>query len=222
MSVKKLLVLSAAGLASVVASSAIAGGPDVAPPPAPVQGLYIDGAVGYALADWESNFAASFWRGGKGSYAAGGDIGYQWSQYLGAETGWYYVGGNSVTSTDAGVVNQATMNTSWFGYVAAKMTVPLTMMAEGMDAFGKAGVAYRYTTIKAGTFAAGAINFPSTTTDWLPYFALGLTYHINPEWSVNGQYQYVGSGSNVTIAGITNKIPSYNVFTLGVGYFYAM
>ena len=50
MSVKKYFGLTAVGIASLVATSAMAGGPDVAPAP-DYSGFYVDGDVGWAGSD---------------------------------------------------------------------------------------------------------------------------------------------------------------------------
>jgi len=89
MSIKKLLVLAAAGVAS---SAALAGGPvkytAPAAMPAPVNnntGVYIEGLGGYnryALSDVTPASDDSNWNHGSGNWAFGADIGYQFQQFF--------------------------------------------------------------------------------------------------------------------------------------------
>ena len=78
MSVMKKLILGAAGLASVVmTSAAVAGGPDVPPPPSD-NGVYIEGHVGYARVNWAGVYrpVGLFNLNNRGGVTFGFDVGY--------------------------------------------------------------------------------------------------------------------------------------------------
>lgn len=195
MSVKKLLVLSAAGLASVAAVAAFAGGPDVAPAPVPApsyQGFYVQGDVGYAYTPWQNLFGAGTFS--ENFFAVGGDIGYQWSRYLAVEFGGFWHN----NTTFAGVTLS-----DWFLFSALKLMAPLPWI-DGVDIYGKAGAAYRRISVSFGGFSAN---------NWFvrPLFALGLQYNINDAWFAKVQWMYVDGVNRFAI-------PSTNQFTVGLGY----
>src|SRR3990167_6517082 len=152
MSVKKLLVLTAASLAAIGATAAMAGGPDhMAMPSEPAfqNSIYLDGHVGYTQSNWtdfNSNNVTGVratslttpTKNGKGGTVGGVDLGYNITQHIAAETGWFYIPQvKSVgTGNTVGDISQATNTTakgnSWFAYMAAKLSVPVM---ENFDLF---------------------------------------------------------------------------------------
>ena len=203
MSVKKLLLLIAAGATSIAMTSALAGGPDVAPPPAPMAsdtGVYLTGNVGYARVNWRGVFGPKFSRRGKGGFAYGFDLGYQWNQYLAAELGWFYL--PKVRVSAGGQIK------SWFAYLAAKLMAPV---GDNFNVFLKGGVAYR------------RIRLPSGRANvWRPLFGGGFMYTFNQSWMFNVQYLYVGAGSRALVSGAFFQTPAAHVFTAGLGYMFAV
>lgn len=205
MSVKKLLVLSAAGVAALGSVAAVAGGPDVQPMPAPsYQGFYIQGDIGYAVSNWRGVFNAAGLpvtssTNGSGGFAVGGSVGYQWSRYLAAEFGGFY---NSRTTIN-GIVNNNAFSvrfTNWFLYLAAKLMAPLPWV-DNLDIYVKGGLAYRVVDVTNGN-----------NNDYLrPLAAVGLQYNINDQWYVKGQWMHVTGVSS-------NRVPPIDQFTFGVGY----
>lgn len=245
MSVKNLLVLSAAALTVVGASAALAGGPDhmamAAAAPASQNSVYVDLHAGYAQSNWTENntngvmggsrssvgglFAPS--SNGKGGFTGAADLGYNFTQNVALEAGWFYlpeVKGN-VTSIGRGVAaagSTAKVN-SWFAYTAAKLSVPVM---ENVDLFGKVGVAYRELSydVPATVSALGATG---TGNYWSPIFGAGLEYTLG-SWLVGAQYTYLPSNeavnralsSSTTLAGCgaPNAAPDVNLYTAFLGY----
>lgn len=206
MSVKKLLVLSAAGLASVAAVAAFAGGPDVAPAPAPVpapsyQGLYIQGDVGYAYVPFGNTYGLGL---KNNFFTVGGDLGYQFTQHLAAEAGGFWHNNTSVR----GPFGSNLKITDWYLFLAGKLMAPLPWV-DNVKVFGKAGVAFRRVgeNLQFLGFSFGSTNH------WFvrPLFGLGLQYNINDAWFTKVQWVYVDGVNRFSV-------PAINQFTLGLGY----
>lgn len=224
MSVKKLLLLGAAGIASLGMTAALAGGPDMAP--APDSGVYVGVSAGYAIHDIRSDMGsvtpstAIAWNDrARGGFSFGADIGYQFNRYVAAEFGYWYLPDARATLTARpgfAFLNTATTIKSYALYLAAKVMVPLY---DSLDVFMKGGLAYRNST---GVPALNAIGvglrttvptFESKTIE--PMFAGGLAYHFDENWSVNVQYTYLGSVDR-------SQIPAAHIFTGGVEYMFAL
>lgn len=233
MSVKKLLVLTAASLAAMGATAALAGGPDhMAMPSEPAfeNSVYVDGHLGYTQSNWtdfNSNNVMGVWGSslyspsthGKGGFTGGADLGYNITQHIAVEGGWFYVpkvtgngtgtsvGGNSYTTTGAYVK-------SWFAYTAAKLTVPVM---DNFDLFGKVGVAYRALSYSPNTISGVTGNGHY----WAPVFGTGLQYNWG-SWMLGAQYTYLPGNSEVnpgnTSFGAPNAAPEINMYTGFLGY----
>ena len=105
MSIKKLLLLSAAGALAVVSSGAFAGGPDMGPPvehsmfsPA----IYLELNGGYDWYNWQdfaNQVTTAFfpgpssvsWLNKNGGWVGGADVGFDITKFLGVEVGAYYL-----------------------------------------------------------------------------------------------------------------------------------
>ena len=226
MSVKKLLILTAAGVASVGLTAAIAGGPTDMAPPAPVAAsyFYVEGNVGYASQD----FAGSPFMGGpgavgvlgpgsQGGWAYGADIGYMFNQYVGAEVGWTYLPRFGSTSTGSAVPGSFILRSTNGTWIVLKLVAPLT---ENLDAFVKAGLGYRYGRI---IWLAPAVVSSSRMEELRPLFAAGGTYNIGQEWMASVQFMHFMGGTTYNSMGAPvalNSVvaPASNVLTLDVGY----
>lgn len=236
MSVKKLLVLTAASLAAMGATAALAGGPDhMAMPSEPAfqNSVYVEGHLGYTQSNW-SNFNSNNVMGasgsslftpsshGKGGFTGGADLGYNITQHIAVEGGWFYVpkvsgngtavavpaGGTSYTSASSETVK------SWFAYTAAKLTVPVM---SDFDLFGKVGVAYRSLKYSPNTISGVTGNGHY----WAPVFGAGLQYNWG-SWLLGAQYTYLPGNSEVnpgnTSFGAPNAAPEINMYTAFLGY----
>ena len=229
MSVKKILLLGAAGVAAVSMTAALAGGFTQEPAtPAAENGYYIEGHLGYARQNYFDNEnwanAASGAGNGfdnnnsnaSGGFAAGVDAGYKINRHYAVELGWFYLPTvNVMPSTSAG-----SNLTSWALYLAAKYMMPLPWM-NSTDVFFKLGVAYRDATLSS---AAGTLygTTKNTSTFVRPMFATGLDYSFSDTWSGIIQYAYFMGANNsfpTNTAG-TNALGTVaaNVFTLGLAY----
>lgn len=242
MSVKKYFGLTAVGIASLVATSAMAGGPDVAPAP-DYSGFYVDGDVGWAGSYWNdfvggvfnpTGFAASagvVQSGGTGGFAWGGDIGYQFNEYYSFEVGAYSLRsvsgqvGNSSQSRGTTVHPPAQSAgpvkvSSWALYVAGKLAIPLF---DNFDLFGKAGIAWRFLDYSGAALSQSpvplSLGAPQTFNDihyatWLA--GVGIQYWLTPQWSLNAQYLYIpGRGD---LEDISQEAPNVHIVVGGVGY----
>jgi len=226
MSVKKLLILTAAGIASVGMTAAIAGGPTVMAPPAPVEDsyFYVEGNIGYASQDFtDATFIGAgpgfFGPGSEGGWAYGADLGYMFNQYIGLEAGWTYLPRFANTSGNLGNVGYdlRSTNGTWF---VVKLVAPLT---ERLDGFFKAGIGYRYGRIIWRAPAAANSSVPSSQMCELrPLFAVGGAYHFGQSWMMNIQFMHFMGGTTYNSGGApavqSVVAPASNVLTLGVGY----
>ena len=243
MSVKKLLVLGAATVAVMGATVAMAGGPDhmaMASAPGFENSVYVDLHGGWAQSNWD-DFNANNVLGvnstatsvfnvdsrGDGYWTAGADLGYNITQHIAVEAGWFYI--PKVGGTALGAVTPGTITTSgsasvksWFAYTAAKLSVPVM---DNFDLFGKIGVAYRtldYSLSNTATVNATTLN--SVTGNghyWAPVFGAGLQYNWG-NWMLGAQYMFLPANTKVNYAntafGAPDAAPAVNLYTGFVGY----
>ena len=223
MSVKKLLVLTAAGIASVAASAAFAGGPDVMAPPAPAwqPNIWLEGDIGYARTDWRRQavnpFVLAGLRNGRGGFTYGFDIGYMFYKYLGVEFGWFSLPRVRGTASGNNPWDAATglRLTSWFFYLALKISVPLF---DNVNAFGKIGGVYRALRWR-GT--VGGLSTRFNRNYWNVYLAVGIQYHFDPNWSVKVTYIHIPRRFT-PIGASTRNAPNVNMYTAGLAYHFAV
>jgi hypothetical protein len=217
MSVKKLLILAAAG---VVSTSALAGGASNYSAPAASMssedqvGLYVGVNAGWDQLDWKNQLgtpATSSWNNAasNGSFTMGADVGYSFNQYLAVEFGGFWLPTNAKYTG----ASNLTLKT-WDLYLAGKGTVDLM---DDVNVFGKLGLAYTHTNV-SGTVPATLDLASGTQGTWRPMFATGLGYDFAQDWNVNAQYALIlGRQSNGT-----TYSPNQNIYTLGVAYTFAM
>jgi len=237
MSVKKLLVLSAAAFAAMGATAAMAGGPDhMAMPSEPAfqNSVYVDGHLGYTQSDW-TNFNSNVVMGtsgnslfapikrGRGGFTGGADIGYTITQHIAVEGGWFYIPRVKGAVTAFGTADLVPAGSiakisSWFAYMAARLTVPLM---NDFDLFGKVGVAYRSLTMTVPAGLAVLSGVSNNGHYWAPLFATGLEYNWGA-WRLGAQYTYLPGNSQVnygnTAFGAPNAAPEVNMYTGFLGY----
>lgn len=212
MSITKFLTFSAAGIAALTASVVMAGGPEDVAMPAPITGVYAQADIGYLDYGWNHHFpAVNFNSNRSGGLSYGGAVGYQWTRYLAAEAGVFYV------PQIRGVQGLGTVKiNAWFVYAAGKVMVPVKWV-KGLELFAKAGIAYRENELTT----TGPISEVSVT-DWHPIFGAGVMYRINPSWYVKAQWLHVPSGKLLSIFGASAHIPTYNLYLFGAGYLFTM
>ena len=217
MSIKKLLVLAAAGITS---SAALAGAavkytaPPV--PPAPVKnntGVYIEGLAGYNRYAFSDVVPTSDnWSNGSGNWAFGADIGYQFHQYFSAELGGIYTLNAKYT-----LKKKSTDVRPWYAYLAGKISVPLY---ENVSAFAKLGLGYQK--IKVNDTKV-IVSDNVTTSNWGAMFGAGIAYNITPEFYLSGEWLRFTGKTKVDDKSKNIAITTApNIFLLGVGYKFAM
>lgn len=213
MSVKKSLVLSAAGIAAVGMTTAMAGGPDMMVAPAAFQpAAYIEAHLGYVMNNYR-RFAFSpfltFGDNTRGAFAAGGDIGYQFLRNLAIEVGGFWL--NEAKGTSRFVnQGQALSVTNWFVYGAFKITVPIW---DSFDMFGKIGVFYRQQRFRGA--------FESNSGYWRPLFAVGMSYTYAQSWIFGVQYMYLMTYGRLN-GPISRRAPAASLFTGSIGYMFSV
>ncbi|OGT46851.1 MAG: hypothetical protein A3E82_05515 [Gammaproteobacteria bacterium RIFCSPHIGHO2_12_FULL_38_11] len=247
MSVKKILVLTAAGLVAIGATAAMAGGPDhMAMPSEPAfqNSIYLEGHVGYTQSNW-TNFngnqligqfgsgvsgaaftpanvgGATGGSNGNGGVTGGADLGYNITQHIAVEAGWFYipqVTGGATGDLSSVIGSTATVN-SWFAYMAGKLSVPVM---DNLDLFGKIGVAYRSLSYSLSNTTVASLNAVSGNGGyWAPVFGAGIQY-LWGSWIVGGQYMYLPGNSAINNSnasfGAPNAAPEINQYTGFLGY----
>ena len=214
MSVKKLLILSAAAL---ISTSALAGGASNYTAPAASKssidstGLYVGVNGGWAQLDWKNQDgqpAGTSWNnaGSNGSLTLGADMGYSFNQYLAVELGGFWLPTDAKFTVSGSSISFQT----WDLYLAGKATMPVY---DNVDLFGKFGLAYTRTTatVSGSTTSSGKNNY-------MPMFAAGLGYDFLENWNANVQYALIlGRQSNGS-----SYSANQNIYTLGVAYTFAM
>lgn len=247
MSVMKKLLLTAAGVASLGTTAAMAGGPDMMAAPAPVESyFYVEANVGYAFQNYvntSSNLIAPtlganvFPAGGphgdgvSGGLVYGLDFGYMFNQYIGLELGWTYLPRfvNTVVSLGppAFAVAQSfsgvSLRNTGAAWAALKLVAPLT---ENFDAFFKAGVSYKYGSL----VFMGAEQYPPTGStpgvdkmrELRPVFAAGFGYNFAQDWMASVSWMHIMGGTTYGVSGpaITANIvtPASDLLMFSLGY----
>ena|SRR3990167_8481380 len=227
MSVKKILLLTAAAVATVGMTGAIAGGyttePQAEPAPMTENGYYIEGNAGYGIQDY---YDQSNWRAGgiqssgsnvKGGFAGGADAGYLINQRYAIELGWDHLPDVNVANSGSATLS------SWVLYLAAKYMVPLSW--HDTDWFFKVGVDYRRATMPSSMVTQ--YNVTTGSTSFVrPMFATGFDMGFAGAWNAILQYAYfMGARNsfpyNTANAGSLGTVAA-NVITLGLGYKFMM
>ena len=218
MSVKKLLILSAAGLASTaMASAAFAGGPDHGSS----AGFYFGANAGYARTEYATTLpdSTALDKHPFGGMTAGVNLGYQFNNTWSAEYGWNYL------PTASGTVDSVASSKikSWAMYLAAKASVPMPLL-RNTDFFMKAGLGLRrlrFSTQTSGTGNAHAKR-------WSPVFGIGSSHDFHQNLRFTTSYMYYPGGAFIEnpkdssfFSSHENRYPSANVFTVGLEYKFA-
>ena len=240
MSVKKLLILTAAGVASVGATAAtMAGGPDKMAAPAPVESyFYVEGSIGYAFQDYTNQTGNAFspvgvpvsrptggpqGDGASGGLVYGGDFGYMFNQYIGLELGWTYLPQFVETFPPGGgrpgFPTGLELHNTGAAWGVFKLVAPLT---QSFDAFFKAGVSYKY-----GTFIFQGIPVATggpkvLIQEWRPVFGAGVTYNFAEEWTAAVSWMHFMGGTSYSPASSTQYVsvvtPASDVVMFSLGY----
>lgn len=228
MRITKTIVLSAAMAAPFIASASTYQG----------KNIYIEVQPGYARQNYLTN---ENWRGTAsglsgatgtgfnnngnvtGGFSAGIDAGYRINKNFGIELGWFYLPDVNVMQTRVAGQTSAYMS-NWALYLAGKYIMPIEWM-NNTELFFKLGAEYRSVKIPPVAQTGYAVTTDKSTYV-RPMFATGLDYQFNSAWSGLIQYAYFMGANNSfpsTTAG-TGSLGTVaaNVFTLGLGYHFAV
>jgi opacity protein-like surface antigen len=216
MSVKKLLVLAAASVATLGATAAMAGGVDTYSAPvavtAPTSYFYVQGQVGYAQTDWKEMLGGTNWSKGNGGFTWGADIGYMWTKNLGLELGGFWFPKATNGQDDDGDTIDSIK--SWALYGAVKFAVPVY---PNMDIYAKAGLGYNRAKWE-GTNVGTTTDSEATKHHWGFVGGAGVDYTFDNNVFLNVQYMRF-SGKTENLWPETSDV---DVWTAGVGYKFAM
>jgi opacity protein-like surface antigen len=216
MSIKKLLVLAAAGLAS---SAALAGHVGYTAAPAPAMydntGVYLEGLVGYNRYAFEDSYGTlpdgswGSWDNGTGNWAFGADIGYQFHRYMSVELGGIYTLRVSGIYTPEDSTGDSYKMNPWYAYLAGKLAVPVY---DNVSVFTKLGVGYQRTKFSSDS----SDTHKESATGAM--FGAGVTYNFTPAVYMSGQWlRFTGKVKD----GYTDNTAP-NIFLLGLGYKFSM
>lgn len=230
MSVKKILLLGAAGAVAVAMSSAMAGG-YTSEPASFESGYYVEGHAGYARqnyfdnAKWRQHTGIATVNNGneRGGFSGGVDLGYKINHNYAVELGWFHL--PSVNVNMQNVAATSAWMKSWALYLAAKYMMPLNWMSD-TNLFFKLGVMYRDAVIPTNAVVwTTPVIAKRTTTFVRPMFAAGLDYAFSHEWTGVFQYAYfMGARASFPVLVTNARGDGYlgtvdaNVFTLGLAY----
>lgn len=228
---RKLLVgIASAAIALGVANSARAADMAVKAPPPPVAvpiftwtGFYLGGNLGAAWAQRSVTdiFGNTFTRTSDGRFIGGGQIGYNWQTgnfVLGVEGDIDGIASNNNRSAavvigGAGPFVVTANNSSWVATLAARFG----WAADHWLFYGKAGAGWvgnnnGFTVTNVTTGASFAGGNSNAVGGWL--LGGGLEYAINNNWSVKGEYDYIGLGHrNFAVPVVVGGPVGVDVFT---------
>ena len=233
MSIKRMLMLAAAGAASVASIGALAGTamPVTAAAPTtitstPDRGIYVEGLAGYDRYGVENAYVtkadqSSFdFKNGNGNFAFGVDAGYQINKYFSAEASGIYV--LPAKATIKGTKAESDYKT-YAAYVAGKISVPVY---ENFSVFTKLGVGYQHLTIDNKNYPTGShVPAKQTGSKVGPMFGAGVAYNITPAIYVSGEWLRFNGQTKMhepSDTAKTNMVSTPNIFLVGVGYKFAL
>ncbi len=240
MSVKKIVLMTAASVAVLTAGVSFAGG-SYAAPVASNSGVYVDVTAGAFLRDIKDNSSLSqdgttlaTYDNGQSGFTVGGNLGYQFNKTWSVEVGYDWLQNAKVTASGAAIFTGGSALASgdivtvktWMMDAALKASVPVM---DCVSAFAKLGAAYTHNEVDlndAGT------HYKKDNNYWNPMFGAGLDYNVNQTWTVGVEYTYVPGGDTWakvhaspilpgTRAG-SHVLPGIHALKLKVGYTFAM
>jgi len=200
-----------------------------APPPPPVvplftwTGFYLGGNLGAAWAQRNVTdmFGNSFTRTTDGRFIGGGQLGYNWqtgSFVLGVEGDIDGIANNNNRSVAVAIGGLGPFvvtsnSTNWVATVAARFG----WAVDHWLFYGKAGGGWvgnnnGFTVTNVTTGAAVSSGNGSTAGGWL--LGAGVEYAINNNWSLKGEYNYIGLGNRTVVLPVALGAPvGVDVFT---------
>lgn len=214
MSVRKNLVLAAAGVVAMgAASMTLAGGGDSMAAPAAVPAAqfqrfaYAELGGGYTITNYDKYNGSANVADNNGGFGFGGALGYQFMPNFAIEAGASYV------PTFDQVQSGGTYDVkSWMAYGAARINAAVS---DKMGVFGKLGYGYR-------NLESGANN--KDANYWKPVAGLGVSYDVMNNLYATAQYMFMlgdydnDGGAGPGISHQINAQKDLNMFTVNLGY----
>ncbi len=230
---KKTLIM-AAGAASLLATGLVMAGGDTTvmacPQPAAfAPNFYVAANGGAVYHGWQKVFgtipAGLSVKGQNWGYTFGGNLGYNFTQHLGAEFGGNWMSSTKVTVT--GDSSNMDYSGRWFMYGAGTLRA---MVYDNFTLVGKFGVAYSHLKASGTLSAAAAALLPGATagtssqtgSSWAPVFGLEGQYDFGNNFYMTAQWMHVAHRINGTVTStsalIGDEIMPKDLLTIGVGY----
>lgn len=167
-----------------------------------ISGYYVSVDAGYAWTHDGSNPLLAATINHKGGATFAGHMGYSFNPYFAFEIGYRHLpstSGNGVSVSRSAFDGTLTIRAPFKG---------------GFDLFGKLGMAYIDSSIKAGGVSANAYVYR-------PTFSVGADYHVTPNITINTQWTRILGKANAYdgFAQSTGaNLPIIDTLTTGIAY----
>ena len=197
---KKVITTAVLGVSALSAMAANAAAP----------GPYVTGQLGYADTHMSSKFKdlndlnINLSNNGIAGRLA---VGYQLNQNLAIEAGYLQLRSKKVNVMAEGEEMGSAKLSQYAIDLAAKGILPI---ANNLNAYGKLGVAYLTTTTK-GNNTIVSLTKTDTQRKWAPEAAVGVSYDITPNMSVDTSWTHIQPIGN-------DRPGNIDFVAVGVGY----
>lgn len=230
----KRILRSTAAVAAVMGTIGVADAADIArsaPPPVkapayvpPVylwSGFYIGGNIGWGWTDGSGTFTTGGRSGpvsGDGDgFLGGGQIGYNWQTgafVFGVETDFQgSAGSGHFTANVPGNLITGTAKTEWFGTIRGR----LGYAVNNWLFYVTGGGAYAQNKVTATSAVNGPFN--ASAVGWSYTVGAGVEAFVAPQWSVKGEYLYIGTPDKVpTVNAVVRGDTNTHIARVGVNY----
>lgn len=189
---KKVITAAVLGVSALSVMAAHAAAP----------GAYATGQLGYADTHMGSKFTDLNANLSNNGIAGRLAVGYQFNQNFAVEAGYLQLRSKKTNVQDVDLkLSQHAID------LAAKGILPI---ANNLNAYGKLGVAYVTTTTKSNNDAVTAATV--NKYKWAPEAAVGVSYDITPNMSVDTSWTHIQS------IGGKNRPGNIDFVAVGVGY----
>src|SRR3989344_713985 len=214
MSVKKLLILAAAGV-GLVSTAALAGGAPAGAYSSPAHsdfnvGPYAQLNIGYAYYGWKHALgtdAGGSWSRGNWGFTPGLAVGYSFNNYLAAELGGFYIWPAKYSENGANLKIK-----QWMSYAAGRISIPVY---QDTTLYTKVGIGYQHVKVDDSLLSS---RTASTEHSWEPFFGLGVNYSFTPQIYAGLEWDFfAGDTRNSNL-----ETRDVSILMATVGYKFAM
>lgn len=167
-------------------------------------GVYAGLSFAYNSSDWSDTPNAASGSNNQHAMWFSGYLGYQYNAQLSTEAGFIYMPAiEGLKKVNGSTVSSTTHDLKSFAlYSDLKLMQPIY---KNLKLFEKAGIAYR------------SLTLDGDATHYGPLFSAGLEYLLNPNFTFDLGYTYMGGDDSFNSAGIA-AVPQSNMIALGVNY----